>query len=226
MNKYYLTENIYVENNKYYYNDKLVNNNNWHIFLSEIGWEKLPVSFIKILNKLSDIKLKNSPYGVIDCGDDGNCLYSCIASAFNFNNNNLNLNAQSIRDTIADNLTEDYYNNIISIYRCLKECDDFDEEWDPCNINTLDDFKNIIKNSKNEYWADHICIQLIEQFFNINIIIIDNCKLYNKASDNISKNNIILNYVNSNHFQLIGKFKDNNMITIFNNIPVEIIKLK
>ena len=34
MNKYYLTENIYIENNKYYYNDKLINNNNWHIFLS------------------------------------------------------------------------------------------------------------------------------------------------------------------------------------------------
>ena len=88
MNKYYLTEKIYIENNKYYYNDKLVNNNNWHIFLSEIGWEKLPVNFIKILNKLSDVKLKNSPYGVLDCGDDGNCLYSCIAAAFNFDNHN------------------------------------------------------------------------------------------------------------------------------------------
>ena len=70
MDKYYLTENIFINNDNYYYNDKLMNNNNWHNLLFEIGWEKLPIQFIKTLNKLSNKRNKNSQFAVMDCGDD------------------------------------------------------------------------------------------------------------------------------------------------------------
>ena len=226
MDKYYLTENIFINNDNYYYNDKLMNNNNWHNLLFEIGWEKLPIQFIKTLNKLSNKRNKNSQFAVMDCGDDGNCLYSCIATAFNFKNLNLDLNASSIRNKLADNISNELFNDIISIYRILKLSDDFDEEWDPCNISSLDHFKELIRNGQDNYWGDHICIQLIEKIFDINIIILNNNNIYNTGSIyNINKKSIILLYINDNHFQLIGYFNNNNMNTLFKDLPVEIIKL-
>ena len=52
--------------------------------------------------------------------------------------------------------------------------------------------------------------------------------LYNTMTDYNSYNNtIILLYENNIHFKLIGHFKDNNMLSLFNhrNIPSEIYKL-
>ena len=55
--------------------------NNWHKYLDIIGWNKLPLRFIRFLNRNSKNRYKNSPYGVIDCGGDGECLFHCISHA-------------------------------------------------------------------------------------------------------------------------------------------------
>ena len=45
MDKYYLTDNIYIKNDEMFYSKnskmKKVNKNNWHIILNEYGWEKI-----------------------------------------------------------------------------------------------------------------------------------------------------------------------------------------
>ena len=87
--KYYLTDSIFIENEKMYSKKKnsfkKINRNNWHHILKEYGWSKIPLPWIKQLNKLSSSVLKNCGYGVLDCESDGNCFFQCIANALNEN---------------------------------------------------------------------------------------------------------------------------------------------
>ena len=63
--EFYLTENIILRDNKTYfkerYTDKLkkLNNNNWHHYLGDFGWFKLPFPWIKELNKVYIELIKN-----------------------------------------------------------------------------------------------------------------------------------------------------------------------
>ena len=54
---FYLTDNIFIKDNKYCYEKKnninVIKNHNWHHLLREYGWEKLDKYWIKHLNKLS-----------------------------------------------------------------------------------------------------------------------------------------------------------------------------
>ena len=56
--KNYLTDSIFLQDNKTYYEEdggnKLIKNHNWHHILSEYGWEKLPKQWIKKLNTYLD----------------------------------------------------------------------------------------------------------------------------------------------------------------------------
>ena len=44
-------------------NTSLIKNHNWHTLLSDYGWNKLHLKWIKKFNYLSDIKNKNSLFG-------------------------------------------------------------------------------------------------------------------------------------------------------------------
>ena len=87
--KNYLTDSIFLQDNKTYYEEdggnKLIKNHNWHHILSEYGWEKLPKQWIKKLNTYLDKPKKNSLYGTLDCGQDGDCLFHCISYVINSN---------------------------------------------------------------------------------------------------------------------------------------------
>lgn len=232
----YLSENIIIEDDKLYQfinnKKKLINNNNWHNILKNLGWYKLPKILIKFLNLYLNIKNKNSLFGVIDCGGNGDCLFNCLSHAFNsYNIYNINYEPKTsniLRKEIADSLDIDKFNEIIYIYKILKDTNEFDGVWDPYNI-TFEGYKKILQN--NLYWADHILIDLFINKYNINIIILyyneceNQCGLYNTMNDYKSHNNtIILLYENKNHYKLIGYFNNNNMISFFNhrNLPNEI----
>ena len=45
--------------------------------MEECGWEKLELGWRKRLKSKKKI-----PYGKIDCGAEGDCLFSCISNAF------------------------------------------------------------------------------------------------------------------------------------------------
>ena len=237
MNVYYLSENIYLQDNILYKNKKIIKKYNWHRNLYELGWTKLPLQLIKKLNTYSDIKYKNSQYGMLDCGQDGSCFFHCIAYALNTNeiykDEPYVYNSHDLRNILANYITEKLFNQIIEIYKILKDNDELCDTWNPYNIK-IKEFKNLITDEKNIFWGDHILIGLLMKVLNINIIIF-NCNefknqynIYNTMEKYDSgKKTILLIYENESHFKLLGHFQENNMITYFchRNLPEEIKKI-
>lgn len=237
--EFYLTENIFLKENKTYYIEdgkvKKINNNNWHIYLKEFGWNKLPLPLIKILNKMN--KTKNSQFGVLDCNSDGDCLFHCISNAINeskrLNHEIENIDSSFIRNLLAESITEETFNEIIKYYQIMKDCDDFDEEWEPYEIKDLKSFQNIIKKGGHNYWCDYLLLSKLIDVLKLNILIInsnDSIKDYSIYNTMIDYNplyeTIFLLYEDQCHFKLLGYFNDNNMISCFSeNIPREFLKL-
>lgn len=238
MDTFYLTENIIIENDKTFYirnKHKLkITNSNWHIYLGDFGWEKLPISWIKKLNSLSIKKEKNSRYALYDCEMDGNCFFQCIANSFNNDNKLSNYNYEDIRNLIADGITNEMFEELIMYYRIICDSDDFDEEWDPYKIDNINDFKDQIRESGNNYWCDYILLNYVIIILNINIIILN----YNKGNKDSSiyntlfeydskKKTIFLFYEENIHFKLIGYYDNTIMKSTFehSNIPYELKEL-
>ena len=222
--KNYLTEDIYILDDIIYHKDKKIKKHNWHHILSEIGWSKLNVNWIKLYHPNP---YKNSQFGLIDVPSDGDCLFHCLAKALSSTGENY-YEAEDIRILLSKNIDEDTFNTIISVYRCLKDADDFDEDWDPYDVETLQDFKDKLIQGGQDYWCDHILLQLIVRILKLNIFILEeNDKIYEKYSflNNYHKDrqSILLLYVNGNHFKLIGHFNET-MRQIFTDetLPIEI----
>ena len=111
MDTYYLSENLYIKDDKMYSKKKLIISTNWHKLLKEIGWYKLPIPWIKRLNKMSSVKVKNSPYGVIECGSDGDCFFHCISFALNsiqrYNKDPQVYNGRDIKKLLVDSIDKE-----------------------------------------------------------------------------------------------------------------------
>tara|TARA_A100001037_G_scaffold294888_1_gene313275 strand:- start:3618 stop:4436 length:819 start_codon:yes stop_codon:yes gene_type:complete len=235
----YLTDNIYIKSDLFYYKngDKeiKINDNNWHLYLSEYGWEKVHKRWIIKLNKLSDNKKKNSTFGCLDCGEGGNCLFNCISYALTpySEYNNLEENIFILRSILSDNIDESLFSDIIEIYKISMANGEFEEDWDPFTI-TMSEFKEKIKQGGNEYWGDFLLLSILKKILKINIII-----LYSNTSKNEyynypllheydkGLNTIILSYEDEIHFRLIGNYSEQQMIVLFNNnnIPNEVLRL-
>jgi len=232
MNENYLSDNIVIKSNITFYKNNQVKRHNWHIRLSELGWEKLNKQWIKKLNKLHNPYPNNSLFGSLECGDDGDCLFHCISYSLNTNCDEF-YDSSDIRRLVAESLTKKQFDNIISCYRCMKDLDDFDESWNPYEIDTLEKFKEELCKSGHSYWGDHLLIQLIMEVFNINIYILTQNEILDIYEPypigNIydsKKNTIFLIHENNLHFKLLGHF-DDIMVTNFNNnnIPLELKRL-
>ncbi len=238
--EYYYTESIRL--NKYnqleYCNKDIfspIKKHSWHHILSECGWEKINKQWIIQLNRLSDKKEKNSLFGVMDCESDGDCFFHCIANALNerdINTGNYYISSD-IRKIISDNITRDQYNFMISTYRIMKDSDDFSEGWDPYEIDSLEDFKEMIETSGHIYWGDYMLLQLLSELLKVNIYILNaneyenDYSVYNTMCEFKKKyNNIFLILENSCHFKLLGYFNDK-MTSYFSSdkIPLELKRL-
>lgn len=221
---------IYIVNNKIYYkknkNDNLneINNDNWSIYLQ--GWNKFPESWQNIIN-ISNLGLKESL-------QDGNCLFSSISYGLNLNNQfnkiNYKYDSQLLRNLLSKEITKSNFNEIIELYKIEKKNNEFNGSWNPLNINTIQKFKNIIKHSNNKYWGDYISISLLEKMLEINFLILnsENNNIYYLGNDiNKFPKTMILYYEDNIHFMLVGYFKNNKMITLFenNNLPNQIYEL-
>ena len=240
MNKYYFTDKIYLLDNKLFYEDEKnivqMKNHNWHKYLHEYGWEKINKKWIKILNSYLEKPLNNSLFGVLDCGGDGDCLFHCISYSLkskDFFNISKICDHQTLRNDLSDYITYDKYNEIICIYKIMKDADDFDENWDPYDL-TYEDFKIKIREGGNEFWGDNLLLNLLKEFLNVNFIILNSNEFNNEYYNypllyDYDKNldTIILLYENQIHFQLIGHFSNGNITCYFNHktIPNEIFKL-
>ena len=210
MDRFYLTENIYILNENMYHNKIKITNNNWHTFLNEYGWEKMSLKWVKKLNKLTTNKNKNSRYGLFDCPPDGNCLFHCISYSLNEKNKSEILNYKDIRNIIAESITEKQYNIIMDYYKIMKDADDFDENWDPYEITNIDEFKRKLRESTTNYWGDYLLLTFITENLKLNIIILNDQEynLYNTLIRyNKDYDSIFLLYIDENHFNLIGYFE-------------------
>ena len=240
MNDFYLTDKIFIRNENMYLqkNNKIqkINKNNWHHILNDYGWEKIPLQWVKKLNTYSSFKNKNSRFGMLDCESDGNCFFQCIANALNERDRTKGeeYNYIDIRNIIADSITEEYFQTLIEYYRIMKDANDFDEEWDPYQIKTVDDFKRQIRESGHNYWGDYLLFNLIIKILKLNIFLFNfnedekEQTIYNTLNEyNPKYDTIYLLYENNCHFKLIGYFDDNKMISYFTNqnIPEELIQL-
>lgn len=232
--KHYLNENIFIENDIFFYEENKkkikIKERDWHTYLSDYGWSKLNKKWIMKLNKLSKNKKKNSLFGCLDCGGDGDCLFHCISYAIN---DYKTTETEKLRNDLAEYITEDKFRYIIEIYSALKDDDDFEETWDPNNV-TLDKFKRIVKEGGNNYWGDFLILDLLKEYLDVNIVVLYNNDYKSEYyyyptlhTYDDDKNTIILLYENDIHFQLIGHFSIDKMNTLFNrsNIPEEILSM-
>jgi len=231
----YISDNLIIKNNKSFYcdlEDKLIkiNTTNWHKYFYDYGYIKLDYGWKK---RLKEYNKKNSCFGLLECGSDGDCLFHVLAEAFN---NNLIINnqipkydVQYFRNLISEEINDNNFDTILTSYKLEKENDEFNGLWDPFKINTKEELKKEIQTCGDNFWGDHILIQLLQDKLNLNVILLNtNIIDYNNTNNNIYRiqpiaardishydNHIIINYEDSVHFQLIGYFDGNLMKTLF-----------
>ena len=259
---YYITDSIYILNKKTYYqtndteneneneneNEKTkkikLNKSNWLKYLSSYGWERLCLGWRKRLNE----NTKNSCFGVLECGADGDCLFHVISEALNseyihqknFDIDQITHDVSSLRKLVCEQITEDNYSYILNNYLIEKSSGEFNGEWDPENINCKEDLQKEIQTCGNNFWGDHILLQLLQQVLNINVIIMNSDNYTNSEDENDrylinslcdtldpERKTIIIYFFEEFHFQLVGYFDGNIMKTLFNfdEIPQNLIKI-
>jgi hypothetical protein len=240
-NKIYLSPNIFLFKNSYYYFDDLtkknikINKKNWNKYLEELEWEKLEIGWRKRLKS----KEHNSLYGVLDCGGEGDCLFNCISEAFKnfYKPEDDSYSPEEIRKIISYEINDNNFDIIIENYRLEVDTNEFDGFWNPYLVKNKEDLQNEIVKMGNSFWGDHILIQLLEKALNINVIILNSendffgsqkFKIQSTGNEFVKeRRSIILSYCLNSHFQLIGYFNGNRMTKIFNfeQIPKELIKI-
>lgn len=234
LDKEYLTENIFKKDGCLYYEKNKsiheIKYHNWHRYLSSYGWVKLNPQWIKKLNKYQEKRATNSRFGCLDCGEEGDCLFHCIAYALSDGSLVDTLSSEDIRRNLSLKITKEDYDNIIEIYKIQYEIGEFEESWDPNEID-YEEFLNKLIQGGSEYWGDFLLVTMIQKYLDINLIILysnDTTKEYYNyplMSDyNFCNKTIILIYENENHFTLGGHFQDGNMVCLFTdkNLPDEI----
>lgn len=241
----YITPRLFILGIKCFYeknNDKhiTVNTKNWHRYWSDYGWSKMDDIWIKRLNSFCERKPKNHLFGVLDCGSNGDCLFHCVAQALNGNYDTPVWSPEDIRTTVSKQINKYNFDNIIETYKIQQECNEFEGLWDPKKVKSVREFRNIIKTMGNTFWGDHITIQLIEEAYSINIILMkkysedfyskkeikENNKIYPLGSElKKDRKTIILCYEDEIHFTLVGYFNDTIVQSLFKweDIPYELL---
>ena len=160
-------------------------------------------------------------YGLLDCGANGDCLFHCISEALNdpFDPDKCIYDIQNIRKFAADEINEENFIPILENYKLEKETLDFNGDWDPYMINNIEELKEQICKTGDNFWGDHIILQLLQKSLKFNVIILnsgdnfdDKFTIKPMASDiYLHSNTIILYYIEGLHFQLVGYFNNHKM---------------
>jgi len=224
--KYFLTDNLFYNNNSLYkingLNDILVNNINCFKLLKDYGWGKLKIQWRK--------KLNSSFFSVLECGSDGDCLFHVISEALNleliYDYKIPEYDVKDIRKMAANEINDDNYDMIVESYKAEVESNEFFGDWDPNNIKTIKELRGEIEKLGDNFWGDHILLQLISEKIKINFLILDDVTMSVSAHGCDLKHDktIIIYYLENLHFQLVGFFNGKIMQTIFdtNSLPIVI----
>jgi len=231
---YYLTDSLYIKNGETFYesNNKIkkITKDNWHNYLDDYGWTKLCLGWKR---RLKESDSKNSCFGLLECGSDGDCLFHVLCEALNSEFlEKLRLpkyDVDKLRQFAANEINKENFQFIIESYKLEYDDNQFDftNDWDPYDIKNISQLKKIIAN--NNIWGDHILLQLLQKKLKFNVIILNSennndsknidekYTVHPTASIDSNEKTIIIYYLNQYHFQLIGYFDGHIMKTIFTN---------
>jgi len=232
-NKYFLTDSLYLDNGYFFFelnNDFVkVNKKNFTEAFSLYGWEDI--------DYLWETQLGNN-YLILDCGSNGDCLFHCISEALNLKeiykvkdvNNIKLLDISELRKVASDQINDENFNIIMESYKLEYELGEFQGQWDPVEMLNKKELQNEIRKPGNNFWGDHIIIQLLSKALKINFIILnsdddDDSISFTYIDTNEKCAILILYYENKCHYKLVGKFDGKKMQVIFNKIPKYILEL-
>ena len=135
-------------------------------------------------------------------------------------------NVEKLRIIVANEITKDNFRMIIESYKLDYEENEynFSGEWDPYSIKNISQLRKEIIKGGNNFWGDHILLQLLQKKLKLNIIILnsdnnkntsnieDRFRIHPLASLDLNENNktIIIYYLDQYHFQLIGYYNFSN----------------
>ena len=189
------------------------------------------------INKFNDLEEKFELY-YSNTLSDGDCFFSSIADIININNvkegNVIPIDFLDIRKEISKAITEYNFEEIMMIY---KVSDEFKHLWDIDGIKNHIDLRKELCKKGNNYWADHIIIELFKEKYNMNLIIFNNKDDDLKKDkyriqcmgDNLCKNKLtlMLYFKDYCHFTPLYIFKNNSLCSLFKyeDIPLSILKI-
>ena len=138
---------------------------------------------------------------------------------------------ETLRQVASRKLTKNNFKLILQNYKIEKEVGEFQGDWDPDEIKTLQQLKSELCKTGNNFWGDHIIIQLLSQALKKNIIVLNGDEDFEKLSYNTvetsgSKGYIIIYFENNCHYKLVGKFNGKKIVTVFNKIPEILLNLE
>tara|TARA_X000000950_G_scaffold287551_1_gene400262 strand:- start:805 stop:1521 length:717 start_codon:yes stop_codon:yes gene_type:complete len=226
--KYFLNEDLFYLDKSLYKvsNDKNIrlNRKNWFSSMKNYGWEKLKLNWRKIL--------ENNFFSVLECGADGDCLFHVVSEALNmeliYNYEIPNYDIANVRSLAASQINDDNFVIILESYKAELECGEFFGDWNPNTITCINDLQVEILKSGNNFWGDHILIQLLSEKLSINFIILndESHNITSMCNDLKYDKTIIIYYLDNLHFQLVGYFNGKIMQTVFKNseLPLGLLK--
>ena len=220
---YYLNEDIYFNDTQLYKVNNTINiklnKKNWYKYLKEYGWEKISKEWI---NKL-DCKY----ICLLECGSDGDCLFHVISESLNLYLITIykipDYEIGKLRIMCSEQIKDDNFNIILESYKAEVESSEFFGQWDPNSINTKEELQLEIVKSGNNFWGDHILMQLLSSKLEINFVILSDNLNINIINNELKYDKTMFIYFLDNlHFQLIGYFNGRFIETLFNNNDIPI----
>ena len=168
MEEYYISEDLFLRDNELFKisdNKEIkVNRKNCFKYLNDYGWEKI--------NKQWREKLENNYTCLLECGSDGDCLFHVLAEALNFDliykNKIPEFDISSLRILCSKQINKNNFEIILESYKAEYECGEFFGECDPNSIQNKEELQIEIMKLGNNFWGDHILMQLLSSKLEIN----------------------------------------------------------
>mgnify|MGYP001295437436 CR=1 FL=1 len=125
--------------------------------------------------------------------------------------------------TIARKITDDNFSLILESYKAEVESNEFFGDWEPNNIEDKEELKLEIIKQGNNFWGDHILMQLLSLKLQINFVIFSDNMNINVINNELKyKKTIFIYFLDNLHFQLLGYFNGRFVETVFinDNMPI------
>ena len=223
MEEYYINEELFFKDRELFKIEESknikINKKNWFKYLKNYGWEKICKDWKN--------KLDNNYVSVLECGSDGDCLFHVFAEALNFDliykHKLPEHDISSLRILCSEQINDENYTIILESYKAEVECGEFFGDWDPNLINNKDELKLEIVKMGNNFWGDHILMQLLSCKLKINFVILSDNMNINIINNELKYSKTLFIYFLDNlHFQLIGYFNGRFIETVFynDNMPI------